>query len=143
MKTIHRELLDGAPLPDIKVCDHIANAWPYAMSRKIDRYVQCANCNTRICEGCEDDAVICISGPHTICAECKETARVRIVNFRNMPGNTQMREYLCAPCCDRQDNSAHEMWLTMRALTDRWDDYWQDERIENLKAAIEKAEEAL
>jgi hypothetical protein len=151
METIHREL-DGAPLPDIKVCSHIAGWWPVPVSvyKVSEQYKQCANCSGYLCADCEDDAVICTSGPHSICAECKETARRRTITkgWGGCPSDPlrKIGEYLCAPCCDKQDMAKAifaQNCAGVEILLRFHPDMWLDELTEPMGVALEKAMEAL
>jgi|HubBroStandDraft_6_1064221.scaffolds.fasta_scaffold542312_2 hypothetical protein len=108
--------------------------------------VKCANCEKGICVDCEDDAVICAAGSHTICADCLETARKRIADQDlNDTGHVVTKyDYLCDPCCVRQDKAK----LLLRAHIGRMFPFvlpggWLPDIIDQLEAAIEKAKEAL
>ena len=116
METIKRDL-EGAPLPSHRVCDHLV-----CYEGDMSLMKQCANCHARICSDCEDDAVICHSCDRSICEECQETARFRVCKPYDVGGGLKalpIREYLCSPCCVRQDAARVDLQLALRA-TREW-----------------------
>src|ERR1700677_3540346 len=78
METIHRSL-EGAPLPDIRVCRHLAALADSQHGSPLRGHVSCANCGGHLCGDCEDDAGHCSAGVclGLICADCLATARKR------------------------------------------------------------------
>jgi hypothetical protein len=143
METIHR-LLDNIPLPDVRVCQHLAmmidnDQWPSRDAKS------CANCSGLLCPSCEDDAVHCSGGTclGLICEECQATARKRDVDTT---GPTRAVGYLCAPCCAKQDAAQKTLHLRISTLDDGGifrSDAWLDDIVAKLDEALERAKEAL
>jgi hypothetical protein len=159
MQVIHRSL-DGAPLPDIKACEHLAGTDPDLLVLS-ESSVQCANCGGYLCADCEDDAVICHSCPGAICKECQETARKRDKPCTSVTGKHSVNlatdrcvmcsknafnravggDYLCNLCRDKQD-AAKRTFLAETVSRD-WDHgMWLDELLDKSESAIAKAKEA-
>jgi hypothetical protein len=142
METIHRAL-DDCPLPDVRVCRHLARTdscnEPFAYS--VQGLKQCANCQGYLCADCEDDAVICHACPAAICEECQEKARRRVVGWTGDRMDMPHNDYLCNPCCAKQDAAQTELLHAMDTAAIRGE--WLDDIVENLEAEIEKAKEAL
>jgi hypothetical protein len=145
METIHRTLGD-CPLPDVRVCRHLAEGHrPF----RLESFKQCANCGGRLCESCEDDAVHCSGGTCVglICEECQATARKRTVPFfsdwrQGLSGeNPQRYDYLCSPCCAKQDAAQTELLHAMD--TSAMQGEWLDDIVAKSEEAIEKAKESL
>lgn len=121
--------------------------------------MKCVNCERRF----EDGNGVCKSCGHTICAECLATARRRRVNRPThgycgtaVDPNRMVTEYLCSLCCGRQDAARRVLGVSVtdqlqfRLFAGASEEYpywperlWFDDIVESLKAAIEKAEEAL
>src|ERR1700722_20611145 len=101
METIHRSL-DGAPLADIKVCDHIDANTEVGEGIDVAGLKQCANCSGYMCADCLGDAANCHSCPKIICEGCLATARKRACTSIVKPSFIHY-DYLCAPCCAKQD----------------------------------------
>lgn len=162
METISRSL-EGATMPD-KACDHLLRGG--FTSLPIKEHPRCANCSTYLCSDCQDSAVHCHSHGSTclgiICVECQKTARKRQVGcqcvapqsckfcefYKSTGGKTL--DYLCAPCCAKQDSAQKmlvleigAMWSKIPAIHTSSDAIWLDDIVDKLEAALEKAKEAL
>jgi hypothetical protein len=148
--------------PEIKACSHLQSGT--FTSLPVKEHQACANCGTHICSDCQDDAVHCHSRGSTclgiICEDCLETARKRDIKRPMFDGkrNAQIptTDYLCIPCCAKQDTARKElgmsitdlMCLTLFTSGDGLGQYWPsriwlDEIIDKLETALEKVKEAL
>jgi hypothetical protein len=103
METIHRSL-EGAPLPDVRVCRHLAGETKARGIPDLTRKKQCANCQGYLCADCEDDAVICHACPAAICEECQEKARKRGICTRCEGAGRYCSQCGDAPCVCRLDD---------------------------------------
>lgn len=141
MQIIQRSL-DGAPLPEIRACDHLAGTAARVFSMLVlSRLKQCANCCGFTCPNCEDDAVICHACPASICKECQQTARKRKHDCNEQP-NCNVCDYLCNPCRDKQDAAKRKFLAEM--VSRDWDHHiWLDELLDKSECAIQKAKESL
>jgi hypothetical protein len=142
---------NGAPVPDIKACDHLKRVT--FTSLPIKEHPACADCGTHICSDCQDDAVHCHSHGSTclgiICEDCLDTARKRDIKRPMFDGkrNAQIptTDYLCAPCCAKQDAARFALaGPALLALDDIGTaSVWLDDIVDQLEAALQKAKEAL
>jgi hypothetical protein len=162
-----------AEVAPLRLCDHLALKYDDPISVPGEetlslQNVKCPNCGTWMCARCQDDAVRCDGGVCVgrICAECQATARKRdnrevcscpYPDFweghrhcRNCGkprrGESDAYDYLCAPCCARQDEAAQKLHEAMRIPASQLlypEKFWLDEILEALDSATGKARDAL
>lgn len=111
----------------LRLCDHLALKYDDPISVPGEetlslQNVKCPNCGGWMCERCQDDAVRCAGGVcvDRICAECQATARKRGVIIDSLGAafiDIKARfDYLCAPCCTRQDEAALKLQADLREV---------------------------
>jgi hypothetical protein len=106
--------------------------------------VVCANCAKGMCIDCEDDAALCVSCGGTVCPDCQAHARRRAYY-----GSLYQRsgyEYLCNPCCAKQDAAMAPLYDALMECADaisREPGPWLLAIVDQLEAALEKAKESL